>query len=106
MGQYLNPKPGGFQESLNSQIYVDKSGLIAKTNQLINSMQKYVCVSRPRRFGKSAAMAMLSAYYSYGQDSRALFEGSEIFEDASFDTHLNQYNVLKINMQYFLSSIR
>ena len=104
MGQFLNPMPDGFQESLNSQIYVDKSGLIIKTNEHLNTRQKHMCVSRPRRFGKSMAMDMLSAYYSYGQDSRALFEGSEISKDASFGVHLNRYNVLKINMQYFLSS--
>ena len=103
MGRYLNPGTTLFQESLNSAIYVDKSGLIAKTNRCIYSMQKYVCVSRPRRFGKSAALAMLSAYYAYGQDSRALFAGQCIAEDASFEKHLNQYNVLKINMQFFLS---
>ena len=28
MGSYLNPGNKGFRESLNSQIYVDKSGLI------------------------------------------------------------------------------
>ena len=104
MGQYLNPKPIGFQESLNSKIYVDKSGLIAETNVLLKTRQKYICISRPRRFGKSMAADMLAAYYAYGQDSRALFENLEIGGDASFEQHLNQYHVLKINMQYFLSS--
>ena len=103
MGLFLNPKPHGFWESLNSQVYVDKSGLIAKTNALLRSRQKFMCVSRPRRFGKSMAMDMLSAYYAYGQDSSALFEGSEISGDETYKTHLNQYNVLKINMQNFLS---
>lgn len=55
MGSYLNPGSKGFQESLNSEIYVDKSGLIEKTNAVINTRQKFICVSRPRRFGKSMA---------------------------------------------------
>lgn len=53
MGSYLNPGSKGFEESLNSAIYVDKTGLIEKINALVNTRQKYICISRPRRFGKS-----------------------------------------------------
>ena len=63
MGSYLNPGNKGFQESLNSKIYVDKTGLIEKTNAALNTRQKFMCVSRPRRFGKSMAADMLAAYY-------------------------------------------
>ena len=55
MGSYLNPGSKGFQESLNSEIYVDKTGLIEKTNAVLDTRQKFLCVSRPRRFGKSIA---------------------------------------------------
>ena len=60
MGIYLNPSSIGFKRSLNSEIYVDKTGLIEKTNALLDTEQKFICVSRPRRFGKS--VNMLSAY--------------------------------------------
>lgn len=53
MGIYLNPGNKSFQESVCSKIYVDKTGLIACTNKLLNTREKYVCISRPRRFGKS-----------------------------------------------------
>ena len=62
MGIYLNPSSIGFKRSLNSEIYVDKTGLIEKTNALLDTEQKFICVSRPRRFGKSMAANMLSAY--------------------------------------------
>ena len=62
MGIYLNPSSIGFKRSLNSEIYVDKTGLIEKTNALLDTEQKVICVSRPRRFGKSMAVNMLSAY--------------------------------------------
>ena len=58
MGSYLNPGNKGFQESLNSEIYVDKTGLIEKTNSVLETRQKFLCVSRPRRFGKSMAADM------------------------------------------------
>ena len=48
MGIYLNPSSIGFKRSLNSEIYVDKTGLIEKTNALLDTEQKFICVSRPR----------------------------------------------------------
>ncbi|MCD8200548.1 MAG: AAA family ATPase, partial [Clostridia bacterium] len=66
MGKYLNPGNGLFQEALNSQMYVDKTGLIGYTNSVLSSRKKYICVSRPRRFGKSMAANMLTAYYCRG----------------------------------------
>lgn len=103
MGIYLNPSSIGFKRSLNSEIYVDKTGLIEKTNALLDTEQKFICVSRPRRFGKSMAANMLSAYYACGEDSSALFDGLTISHTASYRQHLNQYNVIKVNMQDFLS---
>ena len=103
MGIYLNPSNDSFQEAINSEMYVDKSGLIEFTNSKIKTLRKYICVSRPRRFGKSVNLAMLAAYYSSGCDSRELFAGLSIAESKSYFKHLNQYNVICINMQDFLS---
>lgn len=103
MGIYLNPGNSGFQESLNSEIYVDKTELIHFTNAVLQTRQKYLCVSRPRRFGKSMAMNMLAAYYGRGMDSNAQFQDLLISHDKSYREHLNQYDVLKLNMQEFLS---
>ncbi len=103
MGIYLNPDNYGFAESLRSEIYVDKTGLIAYTNKVLNSRQKFVCISRPRRFGKTMAAEMLIAYYSQGCDSHEMFQGLEIVKYPSFEEHLNQYNVLFLNIQRFLS---
>ena len=104
MGYYLNPGSERFRTSLRSQIYVDKSLLIAEINKLIRTEQKYVCVSRPRRFGKSMAADMLLAYYSNGEDTSSLFDNLKISKEASYHEHLNQYDVIKINMQEFLSA--
>lgn len=106
MGIYLNPGNEGFRESINSEIYVDKTGMIAYTNRSLNTMQKFICVSRPRRFGKSMALNMLAAYYSRGCDSRELFERYKIAREKSFEEHLNQYNVIALNIQQFLSTVK
>ncbi|MDE6984741.1 MAG: ATP-binding protein, partial [Lachnospiraceae bacterium] len=105
MGIYLNPGNKGFREAVNSEIYVDKTGLIALTNKYINTEQKYICVSRPRRFGKSMALKMLAAYYSRGCDSAELFQGRAIERDEAFQRHRNQYDVIYINMQQFMIGV-
>lgn len=103
MGIYLNPGNEMFAESLCSEIYVDKTGLIAFTNKVLGSRQKYVCVSRPRRFGKSMAAEMLAAYYGYGYDSGQMFRGLKIANHPSFEEYRNRYDVLFLNIQDFLS---
>ena len=103
MGSYLNPGSERFRTSLRSEIYVDKSMLIAQVNRRIRTEQKFMCVSRPRRFGKSMAANMLAAYYGSGEDTAPLFDGLKIAGDASYKEHLNQYDVIRINMQEFLS---
>ena len=103
MGSYLNPGNGRFREALNSSVYVDKTGLIAYTNSILQTSQKCICISRPRRFGKSITASMLTAYYSCGCDSAQIFFGLKIAETENFREHLNQYNVIFLNMQEFLS---
>lgn len=103
MGNYLNPGNKGFRESLNSAIYADKTLLIDKTNAVLNTRQKFLCISRPRRFGKSMAADMLAAYYDREEDSSGLFEKLAISRKESYKKNLNQYDVIKINMQEFLS---
>lgn len=102
MGIYLNPGNDDFKKAVRSKIYVDKTGLIAHTNECLNTEQQFICVSRPRRFGKSMALKMLAAYYSCGCDSRELFAGRKIENDPTFEEYLNRYDVIFLNMQQFL----
>lgn len=104
MGSYLNPGCGCFEMAMRSQIYIDKSRLIDATNECLGTLQRFMCVSRPRRFGKSMAMDMLAAYYDRSLDTAKFFDKMQISESQSYREHLNQYDVLKINMQDFLSA--
>ena len=104
MGRFVNPDSSAFQVALNSKIYVDKTGLIAYTNSVLDTTNAYICNSRPRRFGKSYAANMLAAYYSKGADSEKMFSEFEIGKDADFKKHLNKYDVIHIDVQWFLSN--
>ncbi|MCI8941073.1 MAG: AAA family ATPase [Dorea sp.] len=118
MGIYVNPGNLPFREAVSSQIYLDKSELIHYTNSVLKTHRKNICLSRPRRFGKSMAADMLAAYYSKGCDSRELFEGLKVScenpdsaggiweggtkQSEAYRANLNQHNVIRFDVQRFL----
>jgi hypothetical protein len=103
MGSYLDPGNEKYEMDINAEIYIDKTGMIQYCNKAIRTPQRYICMSRPRRFGKSVTANMLVAYYSRGCDSKKLFSGYKIAKTKKYAEHLNQYHVIFINMQEFLS---
>ena len=104
MGTYLNPNNENFYDVVNSGRYVDKTMLIDVANKMLGDpTYKFICVSRPRRFGKSMAGDMLAAYYSKGADSKELFSKLKIARKESFERHLNKYNVIKIDLNAMFS---
>ena len=105
MGRFLNPKNTAFADVLNSKIYVDKSELLDYTNSVINTTSKFICNSRPRRFGKSVTADMLSAYYSKGCNSQEMFSKLKISQKDSFETYRNRYDVIHIDIQWFLDPL-
>jgi len=100
MGRFVNPDNSAFEAAVSAKIYVDKTGLISYTNRVINTIDAYICNSRPRRFGKSITADMLTAYYSRGCDSKELFSGYAICEEPSFEKNLNKYDVIHFDVQW------
>ena len=105
MGIYINKGNEGFRSSRNSE-YVDKSELIAVMNKTLFTEQRFTCVSRCRRFGKSMAAKMLAAYYDHSCDSRELFADLKIANDPSFEKHLNKYPVIYLDMTSFVTRFK
>ena len=97
---YVNVDNHLFKRVRNSE-YVDKSELIALTNKVIDTEDQYICVTRPRRFGKSVTVKMLNAYYSKGCVSKALFSDLKIASSPDFESHLNQHDVIYLDMTEF-----
>jgi Protein of unknown function (DUF1703)./Predicted AAA-ATPase. len=98
MGLYLNPNADAFQMGLNTEIYVDKSLILSELNKLVGSQENFVCISRPRRFGKSMAGNMISAYYSKGCDIREPFSRMKLGQVPDYDKYLNKFNVIKLDL--------
>lgn len=101
MGIYFNPGNESFKQAVRSQIYVDKTGLLKYTNEVLETANCCIAVSHARRFGKSQAAGMLDAYYSLGSDSKELFAPFKIAQEADFIAHLNKYNVIHMDISSF-----
>ena len=107
MSLYLNKNNDKFKEYKSARIFIDKSNLITITNSNISKpSSKFMCVTRPRRFGKTMALSMLNAYYSKGCDSLSLFEKLNIAKDNSYLEHLNKHNVIWIDIASLYTDIR
>ncbi|MCR5790914.1 MAG: AAA family ATPase [Lachnospiraceae bacterium] len=105
MGKHYNPGNEAFAEILRGD-YVDKTGMIGLINQVINTPDKLICVSRPRRFGKSFAASMIGAYYDRSCDSHSLFQGYQISKLPGYEEHINQYNVISADITGFISKVK
>jgi hypothetical protein len=101
MGIYLNPGNERFQSVLRSEIYIDKTGMLEYTNKVMETEQRYLCVSRPRRFGKSITADMIAAYYGKDCDSKVLFQNLKISQVSGYEEHLNKYYVIQVDMNVF-----
>jgi len=102
MGIFINKGNLGFRQTRKSE-YIDKSGLIGVVNQTLFTRQKFTCVTRCRRFGKSMAAEMLAAYYDQSCDSRSLFTDLQIAGNPTFEEHLNKYPVIYLDMTTFIT---
>lgn len=100
MGTYINIGNRQFEESTN-KYYVDKSGLISVVNNTLNTENRFSCVTRLRRFGKSMAARMLCAYYDKSCDSHSIFDKLEISKDEDYEKFINKFNVIKLDITDF-----
>ncbi|MCR5454819.1 MAG: ATP-binding protein [Bacteroidales bacterium] len=106
MGLYLNPNSELLKESMQTEIYVDKSLIIRELNRCVKTEFKFLCISRPRRFGKSMASHLISSYYGKTTDALPLFEKLKIYKDESFNKHFGKYNVIKLDINGMYRTVR
>ena len=99
MGLYLNSDSilKKYTRLYKNEYFVDKSLIINQINKLIGSFDVYLCVTRPRRFGKTSLINMLGAYYSKAADSSQIFDNLKISQVDGYKEHLNKYNVISIS---------
>lgn len=98
MTVYLNTNRSleNYKKLYNSKYFVDKSKIIQQLNELIETSDRYICITRPRRFGKSSIVDMLGAYYTKETDSKNIFDKLNISKIDTYEAKLNKYNVISI----------
>ena len=101
MGTYLNPGKVAYLMAVNSEIFIDKTEMIRYINSVVNTQQRFVSVSRPRRFGKTMAADMICAYYDRDAGSRELFERRKIARTLNWDEYLGKFDVIRLVMTDF-----
>ena len=104
MGTYLNPGNSGFKRILKGN-YVDKTGMIEIINDRIETSDNLICISRPRRFGKSYAAQMLCAYYDHTCNSHSLFDDKEVAKTEHYENCINKFNVIYLDISGVVSKM-
>ena len=96
---YLNTSKAfdNYKELTNEKYFIDKSLIIELINERIFTKSKYICLTRPRRFGKSSVADMLGAYYGKAVESKDIFDNLNISKTKKYKEHLNKYYVISIS---------
>lgn len=105
VGTFIQRGNQGFERAVNSEIYVDKTDMIDFLNSRVNTEQSCICVSRPRRFGKSVTANMIAAYFDKSCDSRYLFEKRKLGYKNNWEKYLNRFEVIRIDMAEVCSRV-
>ena len=99
MAVCLNTKSAyvDFDMLVHDKFFVDKSGIIEIINERIHTKNRYICITKPRRFGKTSVLNMPGAYYCKAGDSQSIFDNLNISRSVDYRTHLNSYNIINMS---------
>lgn len=112
MGLYLNSTNayGLFQEECELTYFVDKTDILkelvpivelkrnaaTRADSIRGKSPKYVCITRPRRFGKTVMANLIASFFGKGVDSSQEFKNLKVSKYEWYQRHLNQHNVIHI----------
>ena len=99
MGFYLNSRTAYalFENEVRQPYFVDKSEMLEELIPLVKAGNRHICLTRPRRFGKTVMANMISCFFSKANDARSLFDGLRIAESENYEVCRNQYPVVHIS---------
>lgn len=99
MGMYLNSSAPYFlyKSECSRPYYTDKSEMLKELMPLVGQGNSHICITRPRRFGKTVMANMVGAFFGRGADSGEIFDGLRIAEAEDYRLHLNRHNVIYID---------
>lgn len=99
MGMFLNSSVPyeGYKEVLRDTYFIDKTLLLKELIPYFEKRNRYCCITRPRRFGKTVMANMVGAFFGKTDEEEGIFERLAISREKEYDTHLNKHNVIYID---------
>lgn len=100
MGIYLNSESAYtlYKSETQKPYFVDKSRMIEELFPLIEEGANHICITRPRRFGKTVTANMISAFFSRAREAADIFDRLKISTSQNYSKYCNQYNVIHISL--------
>lgn len=100
MGNYLNTTAvcDTYNRECHSPYFVDKTLLLEQLITRVETSTNYICITRPRRFGKSVMANMIASFFSCACNAEYLFDQLKIAKSDSYKDHIGQYDVIFISL--------
>lgn len=100
MGMFLNSRSpyGEYSSIAGTRYFVDKSAMIDEILEMVmGEGQKYFCITRPRRFGKSIMANMIGSFFGRAVDGKDVFDRLDVAKGEYYQEHLNNHDVIYID---------
>lgn len=99
MGMYLNSiAPYDRYKTIFEDLYfVDKSALLEELFPELGREQRFFCITRPRRFGKTVMANMTAAFFGKARDSHCMFDSLKIAQSKKYEKYINRYSLIYID---------
>lgn len=100
MGMFLNSKIpyDAYRVAASGQYFVDKSSLLNELIPALGTDERFYCITRPRRFGKSVMANMVAAFFGKAANASDLFHRLQVAECHNYRKHLNQHDVIYLDL--------
>ena len=119
MGMFLNSIVPfeSYKDIARTRFFVDKTPMIDEIlSSVILDGQKYLCFTRPRRFGKSVMANMIGAFFERSVEGKDVFGSLKIADSDNYQNHLNRHDIIYIDFsrmprncnsyEYYISRIQ
>ncbi|MDO5406291.1 MAG: AAA family ATPase [Eubacteriales bacterium] len=99
MGVYLNSKSAYtlYKNETEQPYFVDKTLMLKELFPLVRTGNNHICITRPRRFGKTVMANMIASFFSKARDAHDVFDALQIARFPEYEEYLNQYSVIQIS---------
>lgn len=99
MGIYLNSKAAYtlYKSETEKPYFVDKSKMLEELFPFVQTGNNHICITRPRRFGKTVMANMIASFFSRAFDSKDIFHGLKIAQSINYEKYINQFPVIHIS---------